>query len=94
MDSLVQSRKYGAINTTDTSKNGLYVIMFTSEAYTLKNNTTIDILVITLGILFVKAQYICSMQESNNWFWDQHTQQQVIIVTKKRYFIHDLMLLQ
>ena len=32
---LVKSGKYGEINTTDTATNGLYVIMFTSEAYTL-----------------------------------------------------------
>ena len=42
MASLVESGKYGAINTTDTSTNGLYVIMFTSGAYTLQENTTID----------------------------------------------------
>ena len=35
MASLVESGKYGAINTTDTSTNGFYVIMFTSGAYTL-----------------------------------------------------------
>ena len=31
--------------------------------------------------MVVKAQYLCSMQVKNNWYWDQHTQQQVIIVT-------------
>ena len=36
MDSLVESGKYGSINTTETSTNGFYVIMFTSGAYTLK----------------------------------------------------------
>ena len=34
--SFVESGKYGAINTTDTSTNGFYVIMFTSGAYTLQ----------------------------------------------------------
>ena len=34
MESSVESGKYGAINTTDTSTNGFYVIMFTSGAYT------------------------------------------------------------
>ena len=33
MSSLVESGKYGAINTTDTSTNRFYVIMFTSGAY-------------------------------------------------------------
>ena len=42
MASLVESGKYGAINTTDTSTNGFYVILFTSGAYTLQENTTID----------------------------------------------------
>ena len=42
MASLVESGKYGAINTTDTSANGFYVNMFTSGAYTLQENTTID----------------------------------------------------
>ena len=32
MASLVESIKYGAINTTDTSANGFYVIIFTSGA--------------------------------------------------------------
>ena len=40
--SLVESGKYGAINTTDTSTNRFYVIVFTSGAYTLQENTTID----------------------------------------------------
>ena len=53
--------------------------MFTSEAYTLQDNTTIDGQVITAGELVFKAQYICYMQESTNWFWDQ---QQVTTVPK------------
>ena len=78
MASLVQSGKYGVINTYKTSTNGFYVIMFTSEEYTLQNNTTIDVQIITTGELVVKSQYICSMQESTDWFWDQHPQQEVI----------------
>ena len=46
---LVELVKYGAINTTDTKTNGFYVIMFTSEAYTLHYNTTIDGKLITAG---------------------------------------------
>ena len=49
MASLVISGKYGAINTTDTSTNVFYVIMFTSGAYTLQENTTIDGQIITAG---------------------------------------------
>ena len=47
--SLVESVNYGAINTTDTENNGFYVIMFTSEAYKLQDNTTIDGQIITAG---------------------------------------------
>ena len=32
------------------------------------------------GKLVVKAQYLCSMKESNNCFWDQHPQNKVIMV--------------
>ena len=49
MDSLVESVKYGAINKIDTTSNGFYVIILTSETYTLKNNTTIYGHVITAG---------------------------------------------
>ena len=41
MASLVESGKYGAINTTDTSTKGFYAIMFTSGVYTLQENTSI-----------------------------------------------------
>ena len=51
---LVESGKYVAINTTDTTTNGIYVIIFTPEAYTLQNNTTIDGKIITAGELVVK----------------------------------------
>ena len=73
MDSLVQSGMHGAINTDDTKINGLYVIIFTSEAYTLQNNTKIYGQVISAGELFVKAQYLCSMQEKTNWYWKQQS---------------------
>ena len=62
MASLVQSGMYGAINTDDNTSNGLYVIQFSSDSYTLQNNTTIDGQVISAGELVVKAQYLCSMQ--------------------------------
>ena len=49
MDSLVEPVKYVVIKTTDTTTNGFYVIMFTSESYTLQDNTTIDRKIITAG---------------------------------------------
>ena len=54
--------------------------MFTSEAYTLQDNTTIDVQIITAGELVVKAQYPCSMQVYTNWYWNQQTKQHVIAV--------------
>ena len=62
MVSLDQYGKYGANNRTGTAKNGFYVIMFTSEAYTLQDNTKTDGKIITTGELVVKTQYLCSMQ--------------------------------
>ena len=54
--------------------------MFTSESFTLHYNTKIDGQKITAGELFVKAQYICSVQVDTNWYWYQHPKQHVIIV--------------
>ena len=54
--------------------------MFTSEAYTLQDNTTIDGLIITSGKFVVKAQYICSVQLDTYWYWNQHPQHHVITV--------------
>ena len=58
MASLVKTGMYSAINTDDTISNGLYIIQFISEAYTLQNNTTIDGKVISSGELFFKEQYL------------------------------------
>ena len=69
---LVESVKYGAINTTDTATNRLYVIIFTSESYKLQDSTTIDVKITTADKLVFKAQYPCSMQVNNNWYWDQN----------------------
>ena len=80
MDLLVDSGKYGAINTTDTTTNLFYVIMFASEAYTLQYNKTIHGQIITSGVLFVKAQYLCSMQVDTNWYWNKHPKQHIITV--------------
>ena len=80
MASLVESSKYGAINTTDTSTNGFYVIMFTSGAYTLQENTTIDGQILIAGELVVNAKYLCSVQVDTNWYWNQQPNNHVITV--------------
>ena len=36
--------------------------------------------IITAGELFVKAQYICSVQVDTNWYWNQQPKQHVITV--------------
>ena len=72
--SLVQSGMYRAINTDETKTNELYAIQFISDAYTLKNDTTIDGQVISAGKLVVKAQYLSQCNkipigiENNNHF--------------------------
>ena len=70
MASLVESEKYGSINTTDTTTNLFYVIMFPSESHTLQDNTKIYGQIITAGKLAVKAQYLCSIQVDTNWYWN------------------------
>ena len=54
--------------------------MFTSEAYTFQDNTTIDGKMVTAGELVFKAQYLCSIQVDSNWYFNQHTQQHIITV--------------
>ena len=68
------------INTTDTSTNGFYVIMFTSGAYTLQENTTIDGQIIVAGELVVKEKYLCSMKIDTNWYCNQQPKHHVITV--------------
>ena len=54
--------------------------MFTPGAYTLQENTTIVGKIITDGELFVKAQYLCSMQIDTTWYWNQQPKHRVITV--------------
>ena len=81
--SLVESGTYGAINTTYTSTNGFYFIMFTLGAYTLQENTTIDGQIITAGKLVVKVQYLCSMQIDTNWYFNQQPKHHFITVSTR-----------
>ena len=88
MASLVQSGIYSAINTADNTTNGLYVIQFLSEAYTLQNSITIYGQVISAGKLFVKAQYICSIKENTNWYWKQQQPLQQTIIVPTSTILH------
>ena len=68
MNSLVQYGKYGAMNTTDTSTMGYYVIKFVSEAYTLQYENTCDGKISSADELFFKAKYLSCTQENTNWY--------------------------
>ena len=57
--------------------------MFTSAAYTLQENTTIDRKITTAGELVVKAQYLCSMQVETNWYCNRQPKHHVITVTTR-----------
>ena len=54
--------------------------MFTSGAYTLQENTTIDEQITTAGELVVKAKYLCSVQIDTSWYWNQQPKHHVITV--------------
>ena len=53
----------------------------------LQNNTAIDGQIISVGKLVVKVQYICSMQEKTNCYWQQQPLQHNITV-QTRTIIH------
>ena len=61
--------------------------MFTSGAYTLRENTTIDEQILIAGELVVNAKYLCSMQIDTNWYWNQQPNNHVITVPT-RTIIH------
>ena len=69
MASLVQTGQYGAINTTYTSTIGYYVIKFTSELYTLQEETKCDVKTSTTGALVVKSQYMNCIQYNTKLYW-------------------------
>ena len=49
MYKLVQNRKYGAINTSDPTTMGYYVVKFLSEPYRLKDKKKVDKQIIKAG---------------------------------------------
>ena len=54
--------------------------MFTSGAYILQENTTIDGQIITAGELVIKAQYLCYMKIDTNWYWNKQPKHHIITV--------------
>ena len=53
MAELAKTEKYGAINTTDNSNIGYYVVNFMSEAYTLQDKRKHNFQISEDGELFV-----------------------------------------
>ena len=68
--------------------------MFTSEAYTLQDNKTIDGKITTAGKLVVKSQYLCSMKVYTNFYWNQQPKQHVITVPTRTILHPQLKLMQ
>ena len=68
MVELLQTGKYGAINTTDTATMGYYVIKFMSKPYTLQEESMCDGQINTTGDLVVKSQYMNCMQDNTNCY--------------------------
>ena len=58
MSALVQSGKYGAINTEYQTTMVYYVVIYFSEPYTLQDDKTVYKQVINTGELIVKAEYL------------------------------------
>ena len=68
---MVQTLKYGSINTIDTTTIGYYKIKFISEAYTLQEETTCDEKNKLYGELVVKAQYTNCIKNNTKCYWEQ-----------------------
>ena len=81
MSALVQTDKYGAVNTTYTTTMGYYVIKLISEAYALREETTCDRKIGSAGELVVKAQYIdCMKDNTKRYLYGKITTTKNIIV--------------
>ena len=88
MSALVQTGKYGAINTTYTTAMVYYVIKFLSEGYTLQEETTCDGKIITAGELVFKAQYMNCMQDNKKWYWEILPQKTILLLQQAQLYIH------
>ena len=58
MSRIVQNGTYGAINTTDPTTIGYYVVNLSSEPYTLEYDNRFDKQVVKADELIVKSEYI------------------------------------
>ena len=87
MTGLVQSSKYGAMNTTDSTTMGYYVINFASEAYTLQEDTKCDEKIITAGEMFVKAQYLSFMKKKSGIGGKKNSSKIYFFLNTQSFFI-------
>ena len=69
MSSLVHVGKYGAINASDTTTMGYYVIKYLYETYTLQKFQTTDGQVSKSVEILVKAEYLSFMKSKRTWYW-------------------------
>ena len=67
MAELVQTGKYGTINTKYTTAMGYYVIKFLSVSYKLQEDKMCDGQKITAGELVFKEQYTESIKNNTKW---------------------------
>ena len=84
MDLLLQTGKYGAINTTYTTTMGYYVIKLLSESYTLQEDTTCNRKIGIAGELVLKSQYTECMKYYTKWYQEKSQQQKSIIVPTRK----------
>ena len=77
---LVQTGKYGDINTTNLTTVGYYVIRFMSKYYTIKEAIMCNRKISSAGELVFKDQYISCMEDNTKWYWRISQQQNNIIV--------------
>ena len=89
MSALVKTAKYCFINIADTKRMVYYVIKFTSESYTLREDTTCGGNFSLSGEIVFRDQYINCMQDNTKWYWGKSKQQDNIIFQHSQLFVHD-----
>ena len=93
MELLVQSGKYGTMNTKDSTTMGYYDMKFASEAYTLKENTTRDRQISTSGELIAKAQYLIFIKEKTSGIGRKKSSNKSYMLKHALMYIHIFMYL-
>ena len=76
---LLQSIKYGDINTKDYKKRAI-VLLSLSNRYTLYMKKIHAIKNCKTGEMDTREYYLRCMQENTKWYWDQKMQHQAIVV--------------